>query len=101
MGWVNLAMVKILDAHPRREAPARLVMFWPGADRRSITTISGLWAVLWTDLLQFVVKMAMVIVLAVFAVHAVGGISGLKPAAALQHHDARRAPASSVAGLHP
>jgi Na+/proline symporter len=44
----------------------------------SISTLSGLWGVLVTDLFQFVVKMGMVIVLAVFAVQAVGGIDGMK-----------------------
>ena len=39
-----------------------------------ISTLSGLWGVLVTDLFQFVIKMGMVIVLAVFAVQAVGGI---------------------------
>jgi SSS family solute:Na+ symporter len=34
--------------------------------------------VLWTDLVQFVIKMTAVIVLAVFAVHAVGGMDALK-----------------------
>src|ERR1019366_5862215 len=39
--------------------------------------ISGLWAVLWTDLLQFVLKMSMVCLLAYFAVHAIGGMGSL------------------------
>jgi Na+/proline symporter len=39
---------------------------------------AGLWAVLWTDLVQFVIKMTAVIVLAVFAVRAVGGMTALK-----------------------
>jgi Na+/proline symporter len=39
---------------------------------------AGLWAVLWTDLVQFVIKMTAVIVLAVFAVRAVGGMDRLK-----------------------
>jgi Na+/proline symporter len=43
-----------------------------------ISTLSGLWGVLVTDLFQFVVKMTMVIVLAVAAVRAVGGIDSLK-----------------------
>ena len=43
-----------------------------------ISTLSGLWGVLVTDLFQFVIKMGMVIVLAVFAVHAVGGIERMK-----------------------
>src|SRR5262245_45456496 len=37
-----------------------------------------MWAVLWTDLVQFVVKMSAVIVLAVYAVRAVGGIDVMK-----------------------
>ncbi|HEX6050536.1 MAG TPA: hypothetical protein VFZ21_14755, partial [Gemmatimonadaceae bacterium] len=38
---------------------------------------AGLWAVLWTDLVQFVIKMSAVIVLAVYAVKAVGGMDAL------------------------
>src|SRR5260221_2106779 len=44
----------------------------------AISTLSGLWGVLVTDVFQFVVKMSMVIILAVFAVRAVGGIDALK-----------------------
>ena len=40
----------------------------------AISTLSGLWGVLVTDMVQFVIKMGMVIILAVFAVGAVGGI---------------------------
>ncbi len=36
---------------------------------------AGLWAVLWTDLVQFVIKMSAVIVLAIYSVRAVGGIT--------------------------
>jgi Na+/proline symporter len=43
-----------------------------------ISTLAGLWGVLVTDLFQFVVKMGMVIVLAVAAVSAVGGIDEMK-----------------------
>ena len=43
-----------------------------------ISTLSGLWGVLVTDLFQFVIKMTMVTVLAVFAVRAVGGMDALK-----------------------
>jgi len=84
MGWVNLAMAKILELTlgvKRLEA----VMFCLGMTVL-YTAISGLWAVLWTDLLQFVLKMGMVIVLAVFAVRAVGGIHVLT--ARLAAHDA-------------
>src|SRR5678815_4320796 len=51
--------------------------------RDSVITVAysvaaGMWAVLWTDLVQFVVKMTAVIVLAIFAVKAVGGMDALK-----------------------
>jgi Na+/pantothenate symporter len=39
---------------------------------------AGLWAVLWTDLVQFVIKMSAVIILAVYAVNAVGGIDVMR-----------------------
>jgi Na+/proline symporter len=38
---------------------------------------AGLWAVLWTDLIQFVIKMSAVIVLAIYSVKAVGGMDAL------------------------
>lgn len=75
MGWVNLAMAKVLELTlgiKKLDA----VMFCL-AMTVIYATVSGLWAVLWTDLLQFVLKMTMVIVLAVVAVRAVGGIPGL------------------------
>jgi len=43
-----------------------------------ISTLSGLWGVLVTDLFQFVLKMGMMIVLAYYAVEAVGGMGALK-----------------------
>jgi len=42
------------------------------------SSAAGMWAVLWTDLIQFVIKMTAVIVLAVFAVKAVGGMDVMK-----------------------
>src|SRR6266852_6298795 len=44
----------------------------------AISALSGLWGVLVTDMFQFVIKMSMVIILAVFAVNAVGGIEEMK-----------------------
>jgi Na+/proline symporter len=76
MGWVNLAMAKILGL-TLGVSKLEAVMFCL-ALTLVYTAISGLWAVLWTDLLQFILKMTMVIVLAVFAVAAIGGMSGLK-----------------------
>lgn len=79
LGWVNLAMVKILQtALGLDKKTALLVLFGMLIFTAFYTTISGLWGVLVTDLFQFVLKMGMVILLAVFAVQAVGGIDGLK-----------------------
>jgi Na+/proline symporter len=79
MGWVNLAMAKILAmtlglTTPRQQLTA---VFCCLALTLGYNAISGLWAVLWTDMLQFVLKMSMVILLAYFAVHAVGGMGQL------------------------
>src|SRR5512140_2399625 len=75
MGWVNLAMAKILEL-TLGVKKLDAVMFCLGMTLL-YAAVSGLWAVLWTDLLQFVLKMTMVIVLAVVAVRAVGGMPGL------------------------
>src|SRR6266446_2579022 len=79
LGWVNLAMVKILMlvlGVTRFEA--LMVVIGLIAITSLISTMSGLWGVLVTDLFQFVVKMGMVITLAVAAVAAVGGMGALK-----------------------
>src|SRR3974390_1821007 len=79
LGWVNLAMVKILSLilGVNRDV-ALLIVVGIIALTSFISTLSGLWGVLVTDLFQFVVKMTMVVVLAVAAVRAVGGIDSLK-----------------------
>jgi solute:Na+ symporter, SSS family len=79
LGWVNLAMVKILSLvlGVNRDVALAIVVGII-ALTSFISTLSGLWGVLVTDLFQFVVKMSMVIVLAVAAVRAVGGIDSLK-----------------------
>ncbi|PYX92236.1 MAG: sodium:proline symporter [Acidobacteria bacterium] len=84
IGWVNLAMATILQL-TLGISKMSAVMFCLGLTV-AYTVVSGLWAVLWTDLLQFVLKMGMVIVLAIFALQAVGGIHGLM--ARLAEHDA-------------
>jgi SSS family solute:Na+ symporter len=104
MGWVNLAMAKILELtlHVNKyEALAVCLIF-----TAVYVTIGGLWGVLVTDVLQFAVKMSMAIVLAVAAVAAVGGIGALeaKLAArdlALAHNDAAAAAAHSVLAFFP
>src|SRR5499427_9486031 len=78
LGWVNLAMIKILVTLGLGEREATYVLVGMLIFTALYTTISGLWGVLVTDLFQFVVKMGMVILLAVLAVNAVGGIDELK-----------------------
>jgi solute:Na+ symporter, SSS family len=84
LGWVNLAMVKILMLTlgvSRLEA--LLIVLGMIALTSGISTMSGLWGVLVTDLFQFVIKMTMVTVLAFAAIHAVGGMEALKMRLAL------------------
>jgi SSS family solute:Na+ symporter len=79
LGWVNLAMVKILSLILGVDRDTALIIVVGIIALTSfISTLSGLWGVLVTDLFQFVIKMTMVIVLAVVAVRAVGGIDGMK-----------------------
>ena len=87
LGWVNLAMVKILSLILGVNRDVALVIVVGIIALTSfISTLSGLWGVLVTDLFQFAVKMTMVIVLAVAAVRAVGGIDSLKlQLAAIDH----------------
>ncbi|HEV2444318.1 MAG TPA: Na+:solute symporter, partial [Candidatus Sulfopaludibacter sp.] len=78
VGWVNLAMEKILGVVlgiTRLEA--LVVIFGIIAFTGFYTYISGLWGVLWTDFFQFILKMTMVTVLAYYAVKAVGGMHAL------------------------
>lgn len=75
LGWVNLAMAKILEITLGIEK-LHAVMFCL-ALTLAYTAMSGMWALLWTDLLQFVLKMGVVIALAVAAVQAVGGMDAL------------------------
>jgi len=76
MGWVNLAMVKILKISLNLDKIEAVLICL--AITAVYTTISGLWGVLITDLFQFVLMMGMTIALAFFAVGAVGGLGALK-----------------------
>ena len=95
MGWVTRAMIKILGI-------ALGVEPWVAVGICFAVTVlyavaAGLWAVLWTDLVQFCVKMSAVIVLAVYAVRAVGGMTALK--AGVIHHFGNETAALSVLPL--
>ncbi len=84
VGWVNLAMEKILGtALGVSRVVAIGIIFAIIAITSFYTFISGLWGVLWTDIIQFVLKMSMVTVLAYYAVRAVGGMGALKAKLAL------------------
>src|SRR5437588_897656 len=84
LGWVNLAMAKILQlVFTISKGEALWIVVGLIVLTSAISTLSGLWGVLVTDLFQFVIKMGMVIVLAVVAVQAVGGIEAMKAKLAL------------------
>src|SRR5438128_4109294 len=79
LGWVNLAMVKILVLILGvSKIQALGIVLGMIALTSFISTLAGLWGVLVTDMVQFVIKMSMVIVLAVAAVDAVGGMDEMK-----------------------
>jgi Na+/proline symporter len=79
LGWVNLALVKILSLTvglDRTEAIA--ATFGVTAFTCVAAALGGLRGVLVTDFLQFILMMGMAVLLAVFAVDGVGGLSGLQ-----------------------
>ena len=75
IGWVNLAMIKILEVTLGIDPFVAFgVMF---AITMLYSVLSGLWGVLVTDFVQFFIAMGGSIILAIFALRAVGGIDGL------------------------
>ena len=91
LGWVTRAMIKILTislglsdyslALGSMTIPISGEVIAVGicfVITVAYSVAAGMWAVLWTDLIQFVIKMTAVIVLAVFAVKAVGGMDAMK-----------------------
>src|ERR1700687_4729208 len=79
LGWVNKAMVDILTLMLGvTKLQALAIVIGMIVLTSSISTLSGLWGVLVTDVFQFVIKMGMVTALAVFAVQAVGGIDAMQ-----------------------
>jgi Na+/proline symporter len=86
LGWVTKAMIKILTislglhavniggVSVSGEVIAVGICFLITV---AYSTGAGMWAVLWTDLVQFVIKMSAVIILAVYSVRAVGGMDKL------------------------
>ncbi len=76
IGWVTRAMIKILTISLGVKPILAVGVCFVVTVGYSVA--AGLWAVLWTDLIQFVIKMTAVIVLAVFSVRAVGGIDVMR-----------------------
>jgi Na+/proline symporter len=96
IGWVTHAMATILGLTlgvGKWEATVALF-----AITASYSTLSGLWGVLVTDFVQFILAMAGSVVLAVFAVNQVGGLSGLLTALNARFPDG--APLALVPDLH-
>ena len=99
LGWVTKAMTSIvaitLGGTPMLLTVGRWVAplggIWAAPDGAALAicvlflipftglyvSLGGLWGVLWTDLFQFVLKMSVVIAIAYYAVHAVGGMPAL------------------------
>lgn len=100
LGWVNKAMLDILMLVLGVDALTALGLVLIMITLTSfISTLSGLWGVLVTDLVQFVLMMGMAIALAVFAVNAVGGIGAMKTQ--LAAIDAARGGSGSVLSFVP
>jgi SSS family solute:Na+ symporter len=86
MGWVNLAMVKILEVTLGFDPWVSLfVLFVVTA---LYAALSGLWGVVVTDFVQFGVAIAGSVALAVYALGAVGGMDGLKAGLAARYGSA-------------
>lgn len=82
MGWVTMAMVKVLTI-------SLAISPWIAVAICFLATTAyagaaGMWAVLWTDFFQFMLMMTAVIILAIYAVDAAGGLAAVK-AHAINH----------------
>jgi Na+/proline symporter len=100
LGWVTRAMIKILTITlglrdvsvagitVSGEVIAVGICFLITV---AYSVAAGMWAVLWTDLIQFVIKMTAVVILAVYVVDAVGGMDALKAGLATKFGDERAA----------
>jgi len=100
LGWVTRAMIKILTISLGLR-PVHLGSLTISGDIVAVgicfvitvaySAGAGMWAVLWTDLIQFVIKMSAVIILAVYAVQAVGGMDKLQAGLATKFGSANAA----------
>ena len=79
LGWVTKAMTSIVSVTlgmSEAKSLALCVLFLMPFTGLYVS-LGGLWGVLWTDLFQFVLKMAIVIAVAWYGVHAAGGMHAL------------------------
>jgi solute:Na+ symporter, SSS family len=79
LGWVTKAMVNIIStALGVSDAKALAIcVFFLMPFTGIYVSLGGLWGVLWTDLVQFVLKMSIVTGVAWYGVHAAGGMQQL------------------------
>ncbi len=85
IGWVTLAMAKILDitlGMGKWEAIGICLGI-----TLIYSTLGGLWGVVVTDFIQFFIAITGAVILAIFAIHAVGGVAGLKAQLALHYQN--------------
>ena len=82
LGWVNKAMVTILEVSLGIDPLLAVGICF--VVTVAYSAAAGLWAVLWTDFVQFGIMMTAVIVLAVYAVDHVGGMAALQARATAQ-----------------
>ena len=95
LGWVTKAMTTIVAVTLGTSDRTALLLcvFFLIPFTGFYVSLGGLWGVLWTDLVQFVLKMSVVIAVAYYAVTAAGGMHAL-----LDRLAALRSAAGSVAG---
>lgn len=106
MGWVNLALGKILRGMFPNQVTDSNVMFFIlliMVFTAIISAMAGLWGVAVTDAFQFVIKMTGCIILAVIVINSdkIGGVAGLKsklPDWALQFTPQLGSAANTAAG---
>jgi Na+/proline symporter len=89
LGWVTRAMIKILTISLGVSPYLAVGICFAVTVLYSVA--AGLSAVLWTDLVQFVIMMTAVVILAIYAVDAVGGIGPLKEQVAIHFGNERAA----------
>jgi Na+/proline symporter len=76
LGWVTKAMVSIVSVtlHMSEFNALLVCVLFLVPFTGFYVALGGLWGVLWTDVFQFVLKMAIVIAVAYYAVRAIGGM---------------------------